>query len=132
MALSTQYKIDTNDIQKAMEQMELKEAELLLRTLLTNQARRKSPNLTEREAHLLNEIYREPTLEFQHRFEELSLKRRNSQISPEEYEELLNLVEESEKFTVRRLESLADLSLLRQLTLLELMHQLGIKAPSIA
>jgi hypothetical protein len=115
----------------AIEQLPPAEMEQLSRRLLHLQARRKAPHLSEREAELLHEIYRAKRPGFQTRFDELNAKRRACVLTPEEHEELLRLVDESEAFTVRRLEALVELAQLRQISLPELMRQLGLKPPPV-
>jgi hypothetical protein len=105
--------------------------EKVARRLLHLQARHKAPHLSEREAELLREIYRPKRPGFQERFDELNAKRRALSLTSAEHEELLQLVEESEAFDVRRLEALAELAQLRQLRLPALMRQLGLKPPPV-
>ena len=52
-------------------------------------------------------------------------------LTPGEQEERLQLVQEAEAFTVRRLQALTELAQLRQTPLPTLMKQLGIKAPAV-
>jgi hypothetical protein len=119
------------DLLAAIEQLEPVELEKVSQRLLHLQARRRAPNLSEREAELLREIYRDKPHGFQERFDVLNAKRRAFTLTPEEHEELLRLVDESEAFTVRRTEALAELAQLRQIPLPALMKQLGLKAPAI-
>ncbi|HLK59706.1 MAG TPA: hypothetical protein VKU00_24305 [Chthonomonadaceae bacterium] len=129
--VSVQAKLTTEDLLAAFEQLQPLEAEKIIRQLLHRQAQRKAPNLTQREAELLREIYREKRSGFQERFDLLNAKRRNLTLTPEEHEELLRLVDESEAFTVRRLEALGELAQLRQMKLPALMKQLGLKVPPV-
>jgi hypothetical protein len=130
-ALSDRGKLSTEDLIAAIEQLDPAEVEVVSQRLLHLQARRRAPNLSKREAELLREIYREKRSGFQERFDELNTKRRAFALTPEEREELLQLIEESEAFTVRRLEALAELAQLRQVPLPSLMKQLGLKAPAV-
>ena len=129
--VSVQARLTTEDLLAALEQLEPAEAEKITRRLLHLQAKRKAPNLSQRETELLREIYREKRPGFQERFDLLNEKRRAFTLSPEEHQELLQLVDESEAFTVRRLEALGELAQLRQMTLPALMKQLGLKAPPV-
>ncbi len=126
---ATQRQQTPQEIFAAIEQLRPDEAEQLARRLLHLQARRKAPHLSTKEAELLQEIYREKRPDFQARFDELNEKRRNFTLTPEEQSELLQLNDESEAFTLRRLHALAELSLLRNVPLATLMKQLGLKAP---
>ncbi len=131
MATATKRQQTPQEIFAAIEQLEPNEAEQIAQRVLQMQAHRKAPHLPAREAELLQEIYREKRVGFQARFDELNAKRRESTLTSEEYAELLQLNDESETFTLRRLEALAELSLLRRVTLPALMQQLGLKAPPV-
>ena len=61
---------------------------------------------------------------------ELIDKRHASRISPSELEELIQLTDRAEEIGVERLQCLIELAALRNLTLDELMQQLGIKPVS--
>jgi len=130
-SIADQAKLTTEDLLAAIEQLEPAEMERVSRRLLHLQARRKAPNLSEREAELLREVYRAKRPGFQERFDELNARRRAFALTPEEHEELLRLVDESEAFTVRRLEALVELAQLRQVPLPALMQQLGLKPPAV-
>ena len=129
--ISVQAKMTAEDLIAAIEQLETSEAEKITRRLLSTQARRRVSHLPGREAELLRQIYQEKRPGFQERFDLLSAKRRSFTLTSEEQEELLHLVDESEAFSVRRLEALGELAQLRQLTLSALMKQLGLKAPPV-
>ena len=120
------------EIFSAIERLDSEEAEKLVRRVLQLQAHRKAPHLSARQAELLQEVYRVKRSGFQLRFDELNAKRREFTLTPEEYAELLELTDESERFTVRRLEALVELAQLRRLTLPVLMKRLGLKAPPVA
>ena len=130
-ALSDRAKLTTHDLLAAIEQLEPAEMDKVSRRLLHLQARLKAPHLSEREAELLGEIYRAKRSGFQERFDELNAKRRAFSLTPEEHQELLRLVDESEAFSVRRLEALVELAQLRQVPLAALMTQLGLKTPAV-
>src|SRR5919201_171165 len=115
--ISVRAKLTTEDLLAALEQLEPAEAERVSRHLLHLQARRRAPQLSERETELLRQIYRAKRPGFQEHFDELNAKRRAFTLTPEEHAELLKLVDESEAFTVRRLEALAELAQLRRLSL---------------
>jgi len=119
------------EIFTAIEQLEPDEAEQLARRVLQMQAQRKAQNLSAREENLLQEIYREKRPGFESRFIELNAKRRDWNLSPEEHAELLQLNDESEAFTLRRLHALAELAQIKGVKLPALMKQLGLQAPPI-
>ncbi|MBC7529116.1 MAG: hypothetical protein H7308_16395 [Chthonomonadaceae bacterium] len=131
MATAVRQRQTPQEIFAAIEQLEPGEAEEIAHRVLQMQAHRKAPHLSLREAELLEEIYREKRSGFQARFNELNAKRRDFTLVPDEHSELLQLNDESEAFTLRRLEALAELALLRRVTLSALMKQLGLKAPPV-
>ena len=128
---TTQRSQTSQEIFDAIEQLETDEADQLSLRLLQLRAQRKAPHLSEREAELLKEIYREKSSGFQLRFDELNSKRRSYAITENEHSELLELNDESEAFTLNRVQALAELAQLRRLTLPALMEQLGLKAPPV-
>ena len=115
MTAATQRRQTPQEIFTAIEQLEPDEAEQLARRLLQMQAQRKAQrkaqHLSVREEQLLQEIYREKRPGFTSRFDALNAKRRDLNLSPDEHAELLQLNDESEAFTVRRLQALAELAL---------------------
>ncbi|MCB0126415.1 MAG: hypothetical protein KDE58_29365 [Caldilineaceae bacterium] len=63
------------------------------------------------------------------RFRDLKEKRDAAILTPSEYEELLATIDQIEAHDVERLQALIALAQLREITLDELMAQLGIHAP---
>ena len=131
MALSSApAKLTTEDIFAAITQLQPTEADKLTLRLLHLQAERKAPHIPEREAELLDRIYRVKRPEFRERFDTLFAKLRAFTLTPEEHEEFMRLTDESEAFDVQRLEALVELAKLRGKTLPTLMQDLGLKAPN--
>jgi hypothetical protein len=62
----------------------------------------------------------------------LVAKRRAEVLTPEEYDELLRLTDEVEAHDTRRVENLVKLAQLRQVTLDQLMEDLGLRPPDDA
>ena len=82
------------------------------------------------EAKLLFQIHRSLSPEIQSRWNELIEKRDDENLTPSEYEELLQLTEDVEGLNVQRLEALAQLAIDRGVDLRTVMHQLNIPEPS--
>jgi hypothetical protein len=91
------------------------------------QAQKNAQNRFQREAELLDIIYRKKTPAFRRRFDRLNVKRRRFTLTPEDHQELLQLIDEAQAFDVCYVEALAELAQLRRMPLPELMAQLGIK-----
>ena len=85
--------------------------------------------LSETESRLLQQINEGLPPEMWRRYNELTAKRRAETLTPDEHAALIALSDQIEELNAHRLESLAELARLRQISLSELMQQLGIKAP---
>lgn len=83
--------------------------------------------LREREAELLQQINLGISQEEWRRFFQLIEQRDAEKLTPEEYQELLDLTEAIESANARRMEHLVKLSILRKAPLDELMEELGIQ-----
>lgn len=91
-------------------------------------ARHKFPYLSQIEAQLLRQIEAiSIPLPTQQRCKMLSDKSRSGNITSDEQEELMNLVDEIEQANAQRLNLLAQLAQLRQLSLSKLIQLLGIQ-----
>lgn len=85
----------------------------------------KSPNIPRRETELLEQINQGLPDQLQHQYDELQIKLHDEVIRPEEHQELLSLIDVVEQASVDRLRSLIELSQLRQVSLDDLITQLG-------
>ena len=108
-------------------QLSTSELDDFVQRVLTLHAQRRAPCLPQEEAELLIEINRSLPAETQQRYSELIAKRHEEKLSPEEYDELLRLTDEVEAHDTRRVTNLVTLSLLRKVTLDQLMEDLGIR-----
>jgi hypothetical protein len=111
--------LETTDLEKFAEQVNF---------LL---ARRKMPSLSALEVELLQKINQGLPADTQRRYDELRAKLHTETITPYEHQEFLALVDIIEQTDADRLQHLIKLSGLRQVTLLDLMHQLGIQTPPV-
>jgi ABC-type phosphate transport system auxiliary subunit len=107
--------LETTDLEKFAEQVNF---------LL---ARRKTPSLSAPEAELLQKINQGLPADTQRRHDELRAKLHAETITPAEHREFLALVDIIEQTDAGRLQNLIKLSGLRQVTLPDLIHQLGIQ-----
>ncbi len=82
------------------------------------------------EAELLIKINQGVDPDVQQRYDELMEKRQAEALSSDEYEELLRLSDEIEKVNACRVEHLAELARLRQVSPMELMEDLHLGNPS--
>ena len=120
-------KIGMDEILTGIASLETSELEQFLQEVAQLLARRKTQTLSEKETELLLKI-NQPLLEtdVQKKHNQLYQKLRNETISPEEHEQLMQLIKEREKRGGLRLSALVQLAQLRKITPTELMKQLGI------
>ncbi len=113
----------------AIDQLDAKELDTFVTRVLALRARRRGRPLNT-EAELLPKINQGLPREVQQRDEELIEKRDARTLSPEEYNELLQLTDRAEQADVERLEALIDLARLRQISLDELLRDLRLRTES--
>lgn len=130
-ALVIKTKMTVDDFVEAAEQLSAADLEQLARRLLHIQARRKAPNLSQREAELIEAIAQSGTFAQQARYHDLDRQSGHCSLTQDEQNELRELIAQSEAQTVQRLRLLVELAQLRRVTLPALMKQLQIKAPDI-
>ena len=94
------------------------------------QAQRKASSIPRRESELLLKINQKLPFEIRAAYDNLIAKRRAETLNYNEYNVLLDLTEKIEQFEVKRIEAMTALAGLRQISLTELMKELGIKSPS--
>jgi hypothetical protein len=82
------------------------------------------------ETELLQKINRGLPKATQSRYNELRAKLRQGTINSQQHQELLVLIDIVEQADAERLQHLIQLSQLRQVSLSDLMHQLGIHPPA--
>jgi hypothetical protein len=111
--------LETTDLEKFVEQVAL---------IL---AQRKATRLHQSESDLLEQISQGIPDSTQQRYVELSAKLRDQTITPDEHQEFLALIDIVEQADADRLQHLVELSRLRQVSLNDLMNQLGIHPPAV-
>ena len=109
--------LDTADLERFVEQVNL----ILSERKTVDQA----------EAQLLQRVRQAIPETTQQRYNQLSEKLRTETISSDEHQELLSLIDVVEQANVDRLQNLVELAQLRQVSLNDLMNQLGIHAPQV-
>lgn len=124
-------KVELDQLLNGIAQLEISDLERFAEQVNLLLARRKFSSLPEPEADLLQKINQGLPANLQHRYDELRGKLHDETITPEEHQELLELVDVVEQADAERLQSLIELSQLRQVSLPLLISQLGIHPPSI-
>ncbi len=120
--------IAADQLLEAARQLPPPEFNQLLERLLAwrNQLLNAAPRLSADETALLLKINQGFAPAQQRRYDELLEKRDARTLTPEEYQELLELTDHVEACNVERIQALADLARLRQVSLPEVMQQLGL------
>ena len=119
--------IETNQLLEAASQMPREEMERFVARLFVLKARQETPALPERESELLTQINRGLIPAMGERMNKLIAKRQSGTISEDEVRELISITDEAERLNVERVKHLIELAALRNVTLDELMDQLGIR-----
>ena len=121
--------VDTEQLLQAAAQLPRFEFEKFLTKLHALRRQADVPHLSQRESELLRQINQSLPQPIQKRYEALRKRRRNSSLTAAEEREFLALTKQREQFDVERLQSLAELARLRDITLPALLQQLGIQTP---
>lgn len=122
--------IETDQLLDAALQMPEEELKQFVARLFALKAREKTSVLSQSEADLLLKINEGLPPALQERLNELIDKRQSYTITEQELQELIRLTEEVEQFDVERLKHLIELAHLRNVSLDQLINQLGIKPAS--
>lgn len=120
----------SDDLLQAVKQLSSSELEWLVWQVIALRAHRKAPGLSKDESELLLKINRGMPPDIQEQYLELIDKRQSETLTPEEYDELLELTDAVEKRDAERVESLKELALIRNTSLTALMEDLHIQTPA--
>jgi hypothetical protein len=121
-----------DELIKAANQLDETDLNQLLHQIVVLRARRKAPILPEEEAQLLLKINQGIPSDLRASYQILREKREAETLDDQEYDSLIQLSNQIEQIGAQRLEALAKLAQLRQVSLLDLMETLGIKPVSYA
>ena len=124
--------VSSDDLLKAVGQLSKSELERFTSQVIALQAQKKAPSLPRSESELLLKINQGLPEKLKRRYEELIEKRRAETLSQKEYNELLRMTLEAEKFEAQRVECLAQLAKIRKTTLSDLIKSLGLQNPKYA
>ena len=130
-SLQITSQIDLDQLIEGLAQLETSELETCIEKVSLLLAQRKAPHLSAEETRLLRQINRTLPHEVESRHSALQEKVYEETITPAEQEELMALIPVIEQADLERLRALISLSQIRQVTLPELMQQLGIEAPPV-
>jgi hypothetical protein len=121
-----------DELIKAANQLNETDLNQLLHQIVVLRARRKTPILPEEEAQLLLKINQGIPSDLRASYQILREKREAETLDDQEYDSLIQLSNRIEQIGAQRLEALANLAQLRQVSLLDLIETLGIQPVSYA
>ncbi len=124
--IRVEAQLTSDELVKAVEQLDAPELEHFVARIIALQARRKAPSLSQTEAELLQGINQGLPADLQRRYGELIARRQAGQLEPDEHRELLRLTEQVEGIEARRADQLAALARQRGISLSHLVSELGI------
>ncbi|MBE9074654.1 STAS/SEC14 domain-containing protein [Microcystis sp. LEGE 08355] len=125
--IKIQAQLSKEDLLEAVEQLSLSELEGFFQDIIALKAKHHAPSLSKDETELLLKINQGLSQDNQGRYQLLINKRNEENLTEQEYQELLELSDQMEIHQTQRLEYLAQLARLRQISLTDLMTQLSIK-----
>jgi hypothetical protein len=123
--------LTSEELLKAVEQLSLPELEQFVSQVLELQAHRRAPYSAEHESELLFKINNSLPHEVRARYRELVAKRQADTLTTDEHNELLRLNDQVEESDARRLEYIAELARLRNVTPKVLLQELSRQASNV-
>lgn len=123
--------IELDEVLDGVAKLDTPELERFLSQVSILLAQRKAPNLSEREAELLQKINQGLPSALQQRYDELTTRLQAGTITSTEHQELLQLIDKIELADAERMQHLIELAQLRNLSIDELMNQLNINPPQV-
>lgn len=122
--------VSTDELLHSVASLPAQELDSFVSKVLAIQARLKTPSLSTQETQLLSQANSRLNESQQQRWDTLEDKRQQETLTDTELQELITLNDIAEQKNVERMTALTKLAQLRQVSLLDLMDQLGIKSPS--
>jgi hypothetical protein len=123
-------RVSGDDLLDAARQLDPAEFQRFVAGVLELRAQRHVPRVSAAEADLLLRINAGLPDAVRQRCRELSEKRQDGTLAPEEQVELIRLTDDVERQQADRVAALTDLAQLRRVSLSALIDQLGIRAPA--
>ncbi|MCB0061854.1 MAG: hypothetical protein KDE47_07755 [Caldilineaceae bacterium] len=128
--VKSQIELDVEEILAGIAQLDNEELEIFSNRVMALRARRHAPSLSKEETALFVKINNGVSPEVRQRYASLNDKLHDETITPDEHQELLNLINQIELADAERIHALIDLAQLRNISVDKLMTQLGITKPS--
>ena len=122
--------MSVDELVKAANQLNESDLNRFLQQVVTLRTQRKASVLSVEEAQLLAKINQAIPATLQEQYQRLRTKREEESLTSQEHSQLIELNKQIEQLSAERLEALATLAQLRQVSLSELMSQLGLAPAS--
>jgi hypothetical protein len=123
--------MNVDELLKAVDDLSEADLEHLVERALFVRAKRKATVLSSEETALLLEINQGVPSDLLDRYQVLLEKRDDDALTDAEYAELLDISNQIEDVGVKRIEALANLATIRQVSLPKLMDNLGVQSPDV-
>lgn len=120
--MTVKLEVTPQQLLHAVEQLPAQQLTQFTSQVVRIRAKRLLPSLSLDESQLIKAINQTLPAHTQQKYEELIQKRRAEILTEAEYEMLLQLTAKSEKLQVARVQAIADLAKLRNITVSELMR----------
>jgi hypothetical protein len=118
--------VTVEDLLQGVAQLKEEELDAFIQKVMRLKARKDHDGISQRESDLLAIISDGPSQKWLGRLDKLNEKRLEGRLSEEELKEYQGMAEEVERESVRRLEAISELAVLRNTEVKEIMDQLGI------
>ena len=125
--LKIEAQISALDLLQAVQQLSQPELEQFIEQILQFKAQKNAPNLSKQESDLLLKINQNLPIILQKKYEILIKKRHQENLTESEYEKLVELTDQVEKYQAKRIEYLTQLAQIRQISVSDLMAEMGVK-----
>ncbi|MBE9094772.1 STAS/SEC14 domain-containing protein [Tychonema sp. LEGE 07203] len=119
--------ISALDLLEAVQQLSQPELEQFIEQVLQFHAQKIAPSLSAKESELLIKINQDLPQELRELYQILLEKRERETLTESEYQQLLESTEQVEKYQAQRLEYLTQLAQIRQISLTNLITQMGLQ-----
>ncbi|NUM46588.1 MAG: STAS/SEC14 domain-containing protein [Anaerolineales bacterium] len=121
--------VTPKDLLNAVSQLSAGDLEQFAEEVAKLRAKRRAPNLSQRETELMLLINQGFAPGFRQRISTLQEKLQAETLTPDEHQEYLRLIAQVEERQAQRLEALAELARLQKTNVRNVMKQLGIQSP---
>jgi hypothetical protein len=128
--IQLEAQVSAKDLLRAVGQLEAADLDEFVDQVLALRAGRLAPSLSRDEGELFRRINEGLPEAVHARYQALTARRKAQDLTPEEHQELLGLIDQAELAEASRAQALVELARLRGKPLAALIEDLGIRPPS--